>query len=287
MAKLAWLGLGAMGARMAARLIAAGHDLTVWNRTAEKTTPLVAAGAVAADSPPAAVAGADMVFAMLRDDDAARAVWLDPSSGALPAMAPGSLAIDFSTLSVPGARALAAAFAKSDVRFVEAPVSGSLPQAEGGQLIFLAGGAADDIDAARPLLVDLGAAVHHAGDHGAGATVKLMINALFGAQVAALAELIAFARKCGVDPERAIDIAGQTPIMSPIAKFSAGGMLSRAFAPAFPIDLVVKDFGLVATSAEAAGAKAPLAKATGEIFEAAADRGYAGDNITGVAQVYD
>lgn len=285
MTRIAVLGLGAMGSRMATRLIDAGHQLSVWNRTHGRAAPLVAAGARAAATPAEAAAAAELILAMVRDDDASRAVWLDRETGALGAIDGGAVAVECSTLSVPFVRRLAARFAAAERAFLDVPLAGSRPQAEAGQLIFFAGGPAEALAFARPALEAMGA-VHHAGDPGAGATVKLMANALFGGQLALIGELIGLARKSGIDAGRAIEILGATPIASPAAKGAADAMLNGRWAPAFPIDLVVKDFHVVGVSAAAAGAEVPVSTAAGAAFAAAAADGHADLNITGIVRRY-
>ncbi|QCI79787.1 NAD(P)-dependent oxidoreductase [Hankyongella ginsenosidimutans] len=178
MAKIAFLGLGAMGARMAARLLAAGHDLTVWNRTEGRAADMLAQGARWMPTPRAAADGQDIVFSMLRDDDAATEVWLGRT--ALDGLAEGAVGVECSTLSLPGIQRLAGAFAAAGRSFIDAPLAGSRPQAEAGSLIFLAGGEAADIEGVRPVLLAMGGALHHAGPTGAGCLAKLTVNALFG-----------------------------------------------------------------------------------------------------------
>lgn len=286
MAEIGWLGTGAMGVRMAARLMAAGHRLRVWNRTAERCTPLVEAGATLAKTPRAAAAGAEAVFSMVRDDAASAAVWLDPEAGALAALGPEAIGIECSTLSHAGMARLHHAAAAAETGFLDAPVAGSRPQAEAGALIFLVGGADAPLARARPLLERLGGETHHAGGPGAGAVVKLMVNALFGAQAAMMGELIGFAEKAGLDPSRAVEILTATPVASPAAKGVANAMLTRAFAPAFPIELVDKDFALVTETAAAFGAETPLSAAARAVFARAVGAGFGADNITGVVQLH-
>ncbi|MGL5010796.1 MAG: NAD-binding protein, partial [Paracoccaceae bacterium] len=132
------------------------------------------------------------------------------------------------------------------------------------------------------VLMAMGGAVHHAGGPGAGAVVKLMVNSLFAAQLAAVAELIGMAQTMGVDPGRAVEILGSTPVASPAVKGAAAAMLARAFAPAFPIDLVAKDLGLVLGT----GASLPIAQAVAGAFQSAVTSGLAQDNITGIVQLY-
>ncbi|MDD9909217.1 MAG: NAD(P)-dependent oxidoreductase [Ahrensia sp.] len=286
MTNIAFLGLGAMGSRMAKRLIDAGHRVTVWNRNPNATEPLVEAGAIAAETPRQAAVGADFVIAMVRDDDASRSVWCDAETGAIGGLSDSAVAIECSTLTPQWVRKLADKVAGAGAAFLDAPLAGSRPQAEAGKLIFMVGGTDEHLSSAHPILDSMGGAVHHAGDVGSGATVKLMVNALFGSQLAMMGELIGFAAKSDIDPERAMEIIGSTPVCSLAAKLSAGAMLAGQWMPAFPIDLVAKDFGLAKSSAETVGAQMPLTEATGETYQKAAGAGYAKDNITGIVQLY-
>ncbi len=284
--KIGFLGLGAMGARMARRLFDAGHDLTVWNRTAEKAALLERAGARVASTPAAASDGADIVFSMVRDDAASEAVWLDEAAGALAALKEGAVGVECSTLSTPHVARLGAAFDTVGRAFVDAPLAGSRPQAEAGALIFLVGGATDSVAAIEPALLKMGSAVHHTGARGAGTVVKLMVNAVFGAQLAMLGELIGFADRAGIDATAALECLASTPVSSPAARIAGEAMAAGRFAPAFPIDLVAKDFDLLTRSAAATGATAPLSDAVRAVYQRAVDAGFAGDNITGVVQLY-
>ena len=287
MTQISFLGTGAMGSRMARRLLEAGHSLTVWNRSPGRTEGLARSGATVAVTPKAAVEGADVVISMVRDDQASHDVWLDATAGALTALAPGTLALECSTLSVPHVRRLAERMTAARLRFLDAPLAGSRPQAEAGQLIFFAGGDAADVDAARPLLDTLGAATHHAGPHGAGAGVKLMVNALFGAQVAVFAELLGFADALGIPAAEATAIVTSTPVASPAAGAAAAAMLEGVFRPAFPIELVAKDFGLLRDTAAAYGdPELPICGATERVYREGQEAGFGADNITGIVQRY-
>src|SRR5919198_651892 len=134
MTDIAFLGLGAMGSRMAANVVKAGHRVTVWNRSPKACDPLIAAGAKAAVSPRAAATGAEFVIAMLRDDEASQRVWLDAQDGALAGMRKGAVAIESSTVTPDWSRALGRHVSESGVGYLEAPVAGTLPQAQAGQL---------------------------------------------------------------------------------------------------------------------------------------------------------
>lgn len=287
MKNIAFLGLGAMGRRMVESLLSENHAVTVWNRSLAKAESVCALGAKLAKSPREAVADADFIFSMVRDDEASKAVWLDANDGALHAMKPGALAIECSTLSVDHVKALHKAFEKSSRRIIEAPLAGSRPQAEAKKLIFFAAGKIEDVEQARPLLLAMGVASHYCGKAGAGATVKLMVNALFGTQLAVLAELIEFARGLGVDVKNAMEIISATPVCSMAASISANAMLDGQFKPAFPIDLVCKDFNLLNLSAKTSKADIPVSEAVGHVFDKGKEKGFAQSNITGIIQLYN
>lgn len=279
MTQIAFLGLGAMGQRMATRLIAAGHQVTVWNRTPRVD---LLPGATVAESPRAAAAGAEVVISMLRDDAASAAVWLDDRTGALSAMPAGAVGIEASTVSVEQSRRLHAAAADRGLRFLDAPVAGSRPQAEAGQLIFMAGGAAETLAAVEAVLLAMGGAVHHAGGPGAGSAVKLLVNVLLAVQQATMAELLGLAGHLGIDLARAAEVIGATPVASPSLKAAAGAMLAGRHPPAFPIDLVIKDLGLALGGA----ADLPMTRAVATVFAEAGREGLGTENITAVALRY-
>jgi 3-hydroxyisobutyrate dehydrogenase len=199
---------------MVAHLLKAGHSVTVWNRDAAKAVALTARGALIGASPRAAVRGADVVIAMLRDDPPSSDVWLDAQAGALSGMSVNSLAIECSTLSPGYVQQLAPLSAAAGVAFLDAPVIGSRPQADAAQLIFSVGGEVNALARAEPLLKPMGSTVYHVGP----ALLKLAANALFGIQVAALAEILGFLGKRGGDLARMIEVLGMTPVMSPSAK---------------------------------------------------------------------
>jgi len=285
MASIAFLGLGAMGSRMVTHLLGAGHEVTVWNRSPEKTKVLCEAGASVAASPRAAVMTAQFVISMVRDDIASQFVWLDEASGALAALSSTSIAIECSTLSLDWVRRLGALCNDVSCGFIDAPVAGSRPQAEQRKLIFLVGGELWAVGQATPILSAMGGAVHHAGPVGAGAAVKLAVNGLLGVQVAALAELLGMIRQQGYAASRAADIIGATPIASAAARAAAGAMLASDFAPLFPVEMVEKDFGYALAAAGPTG-QAPMMSAARSVFQKAVDVGFGADNLTGIVRLY-
>lgn len=285
MQRIAVLGTGAMGSRLVQNLLKAQYPVVVYNRTESKIAPLVAQGAAAAKTPRAAAQQADIVISMVRDDDASRRVWLDPDSGAVGGLGQGSIAIESSTLTLDWTQALAAALSARGAAFLDAPVVGSRPQAEAGQLIYLAGGDAETVQRVQPVLTAAGAsAVYPVGPTGQGMAMKLAVNALFGLQVAALAELIGLLSKAGIAPEKAMACLGELPVISPAARGAGSLMALGQHLPLFPIELVEKDFGYVVQSAQALGALTPVAAAAREVYREAIAQGQGGDNITGIVK---
>lgn len=287
MTKVAFLGLGAMGARIAANLIGDGVELTVWNRDLAKATPLAGRGARVAASPRAAAAGADIVISMVRDDAAAQAVWLDPQDGAFESMRAGAIGVESSTLSHGSIAALAREAAARKLDFIDAPVVGSRPQAEARQLIYLVGGNSAALSRVEPLLARTSALIRHAGPIGAGTTLKHAVNALLAVEVAALAEIFGLIERREVDLAAAADILGATPVASPAIKGAAASMLARAFAPLFPVDLMDKDLGAILTDAGATGATTPLIAAAQSVFQRCLALGFSDEHVTSVRKLYE
>ncbi len=282
MAEIAFLGLGAMGVRMASRLIDAGHRVRVWNRSKGPEAGLVERGAVAAASPREAVRGTAVALSMVRDDEASRRVWLDERTGALGGLDAKAVGIECSTVSAAWVRELSGRFRGAGRHFLDAPLSGSRPQAEAGQLVFLCGGDATDVETARPVLLSLGNAVHHCGAAGAGTIVKLFVNSMVATQVAALAELVGAARAAGLDPSKAVEAFAGTIVCSPFAKAASASMLAGKFDPLFPVELVEKDLGY----AEALAKDMPLTRAARAVFRRAGERGLSGQQLTAVVKLY-
>lgn len=286
MTNVAILGLGAMGARMARRLIDAGHEVVVYNRTPERAQPLVERGARSAATPARAADGADIVISVVTDDNAARAIWLDAENGALQTLGANAVAVESSTVTPAWVEELNAAVTARDGTLLDAPVAGSRPQAEAGKLIYLVGGSAAGVDKVRSVFLCMGQAVHHVGDVGAGTVMKLAVNAIFGIQVAALSEMLGMVTRAGIALDKATELLGSMPITSPALKVVGSLIAAGKYAPMFPIDLVEKDFRYIVESARALGTTAPTAAAVQAVYAEAQGAGFGGDNIAGVAQLY-
>jgi 3-hydroxyisobutyrate dehydrogenase len=286
MKSVAVLGTGAMGSRMARRLLEAGYETVVYNRTAERARALAGDGAVVAATPREAAARADAVIAMVSDDAASRALWLDDRHGAAAGLRRDALAIESSTLTPAWIRELGAALGARDVRFLDAPVVGSRPQADAGALIYLVGGAADHVAAARELLAAMGGAVHHVGPIGSAAVVKLAVNALFACQTAVLAEILGLVRRAGLDVRDTVKVLSTLPVTSPAMQGVGVQIADHSFAPLFPVSLVQKDLHYLLTLARSVDAAAPSCQTVHDLFAGANARGHGGDNISGIAQLF-
>jgi 3-hydroxyisobutyrate dehydrogenase len=238
--RVAILGLGLMGTGMASRLLSQGFAVTVYNRSAAKAQALQQSGARVAATPREAADGAAFILSMLADDVAARGVWLG-NDGALIGTAPGTILIESSTISVDWARELSAAAAKHGCELLDAPVTGSKPHAAAGELVFLVGGSAEALAAARPVLAAMSREIVHVGPSGSGAMMKLINNALCGVQAVALAEAIAFIERTGLDRDKAVGVLTNGAPGSPLVKLLSGRMLAKDYTPNFLMRLMAKD----------------------------------------------
>lgn len=263
--KVAVLGLGIMGSGMARHLLAAGFDVAVWNRSADKAAALGEAGARVAASPADAATGAAIVVAMLANDDVSKIVWTG-DDGALAVMGEGAVAIESSTLTGDWVFDLAREASARGIGFLEAPVTGSRDQAAQGTLRFLIGGEADVIAVARPAFEAMGSALVHLGPVGSAATVKLANNFLCGVQAASLAEAISLFEKHGLDIEQAMSIIFDGAPGSPMVKGVGRRMLDRDYAPHFLVPLMAKDLGYAAQTLADAGISSAIAAAARQRF---------------------
>jgi 3-hydroxyisobutyrate dehydrogenase len=287
METVAFLGLGAMGSRMANRLLGQGHTLRVWNRSPAPAEALAERGAVRAATPREAAAGADIVISIVSDDSAARSVWLDPETGACAGLSRGALAVESSSVTPAWTLELGAAVRAAGADLVDAQVTGSRPQAEAGQLIYMIGGEEAAFERAREILKPLGSAFYHIGPLGKGSTFKLAVNALFAAQLASVAELLGTLARSGIDERAAVETLTHFPTLSPAMAGNARLMAERRTSPLFTIDLMAKDLGCALDVARAAGAHAPIAETSHNVFEAARDKGFGGENISALRLLYE
>jgi 3-hydroxyisobutyrate dehydrogenase len=245
MAKIGFLGLGEMGTPMATRLRRAGHDLTVWNRSAERTVPLATEGAAVASSPAKAAAGADFVITMLATPEALEQV-LFGSDGLATGLSPGQLLIDMSTVGPDEVRSAAARLPEGTT-LVDAPVRGSVPQATSGGLEIFVGATGSNYARVRPILELLGT-VRHTGGPGSGAAMKLVANLVLGAAIVTLGEALALGDSLELERELVLDALAASPI-GPIVKAKRANVESGDFTPSFKLRHAAKDLRLVTEAA--------------------------------------
>ncbi|AFL87417.1 beta-hydroxyacid dehydrogenase, 3-hydroxyisobutyrate dehydrogenase [Terriglobus roseus DSM 18391] len=282
--KVTVLGLGVMGLGMAQNLRKAGFDVTVWNRTAAKAEAFAKEGGIAAGSPAEAAKGAKVVISMLADDTACRAAWLG-EDGALAGMDKGAIAVESSTASPAWIEELHTAAHTFGVRLLDAPVTGSRVQAEGGQLVFLTGGDAATIEEARPVLAAMSKQVLPLGPVGSGAQLKLINNFLCGVQVASFAEALTWIERNGLDRTTALEFLKTAAPGSGIFVGMSERMTKRTYEVNFALDLMRKDLSYAQTAAEAYGVPLATAATAEHLFERAQQEGFGEKDMSSVVEV--
>ena len=268
MATVAFIGLGAMGSRMAMNLHAAGHSLRVFNRSREKTKQFADKGVTVCDSPAAAAKGAEFVCSIVSDDVATRAVMLG-DQGVVGAAAPGTIILDSSTNTPAMAREVAFEARARGVFYLDAPVSGSLAQAQGKELVILIGGDKAAFDQALPVLGAMGRMVRRIGDTGAGATLKLINNMLSASLTAAIAEAAQAAEAANLDRDAALEVLGEGAAGSRLMKTKLPKMFKRDFSPQFQLELMDKDLRYFLALAQELDRPAPIASLVRSQYQAA------------------
>jgi 3-hydroxyisobutyrate dehydrogenase len=256
-----------MGARMAGRLLAAGHDLTVYNRSRQRLLPLRQAGARTAGTPHELAAVSDVVLSCVADEQALEEVLLGPD-GALAGARQGTLFIDLSTVSPAACRSLAQQAQARGHHFLDAPVSGSTPQAERGELVIYVGGDEENYERARPIIGVLGRQSFYMGASGSGAKMKLCVNTLLGLGMQALAEAIALGLKGGLEQDRLLEVLGQTSVLSPSQRSKLPNFRTGVYAASFPLRLMDKDYRLIRELADELSVPMPATTAARHVCTA-------------------
>jgi 3-hydroxyisobutyrate dehydrogenase len=283
MKKTAFLGLGTMGIGMSGRLLDAGLPLTVWNRNPSRAEPLRSRGATLAATPREAAAGADVVIAMLADDSASRSVWTGVD-GAVAGLGEGAVAIECSTLSPEWVADLAALVEDRGGAFLDAPVTGSRPQAASGEVLFLVGGDAEVLDSVRDVLRPMSRDAVHMGPVGSGAKMKLVNNFQSAVQAVALGEALTFSEKCGLDPVAAMHVLANGAPGSPLVKAVGARMMARDYTVNFFLRLMRKDVNYAAEEARRHGVELRTAAAALEAFDRAIEAGWGDSDFASVAE---
>ena len=268
MTTVAFIGLGAMGSRMAMNLHAAGHKLRVYNRDKAKSKPFADKGIEVFDSPAAAAKGAEFVCSIVSDDIATREVMLG-AAGVIGAAAAGTIILDSSTNTPAMSREAARAAAARGIIYLDAPVSGSLAQAQGKELVILVGGDKAAFDKAQPVLLAMGRMVRRIGDTGAGATLKLINNMLTATLTAALGEAAQVAEAANLDRDAAMEVLNEGAAGSRAMKTKLPKMFKRDFSPQFQLELMDKDLRYFLALAQEQDRPAPIASLVRSQYQAA------------------
>ncbi len=267
MARVAFLGLGVMGGPMARHLAAAGHQVTVYNRTAARAAAWVAAnGGTSAPTPAAAAKGAEVVLACVGNDDDLRAVCTGPD-GAFSAMAPGTLFIDHTTVSAAVTNELHAIAAAAGIGFVDAPVSGGQAGAENGKLSVMCGGTESDYARAEPLIAAYARICRRMGGPGAGQLAKMANQIAIAGLVQGLAESLHFAEKAGLDARAVVEVISQGAAGSWQMVNRHQTMLDDHFNHGFAVDWMRKDLRIVLDTADAVKASLPVTALVDQFYK--------------------
>ncbi|MFZ6646730.1 3-hydroxyisobutyrate dehydrogenase [Undibacterium sp. TJN25] len=291
MQKIAFIGLGNMGAPMALNLLKNGYALTVFDLSAAAVKTLADAGAQAAASAGEAVSGAAVVISMLPASRHVEGLYLG-EQGILPHIADGTLIIDCSTIAAQTSQKVAHAAAARGLAMLDAPVSGGTGGAQAGTLTFIVGGDLAALERARPLLATMGKNIFHAGAHGAGQTAKICNNMLLGILMAGTAEALALGVASGLDPKVLSDIMSKSSgrnwaleVYNPYPGVMDNVPASRGYTGGFGVDLMHKDLGLAAEAALAANAATPLGELARNLYGVHSKAGAGGKDFSSILQL--
>jgi 3-hydroxyisobutyrate dehydrogenase-like beta-hydroxyacid dehydrogenase len=273
MSNVGFIGIGAMGSRLAGRLLDAGQRVCGTNRTRSKAEPLIERGLVWRPTPREVAASSEVIFSMVSDDAALESISSGPD-GILAALAPGKVYVDMSTVSPGASTALAERVRSTGASMLDAPVSGSVPQAQAGTLAIMVGGDEEAFRRVEPLLRELGRTARHVGANGQGLVLKLAINISLAAQPLAFSEGLLLAERSGIDPRVAAQVMSESPIGSPMLQARVPMFLDPHHQAWFDMQLMQKDIRLARQAAEHLGLPTPSAVLADDVLQRARELGY-------------
>lgn len=280
--QVAFLGLGIMGAAMAANLVKKGHQVITWNRSRGKSVE----GAKSASTPHAAAAGADVIWLCVSDTAAVEQVLFGPQ-GAADALRPGAIIADSSTISPVASRDFAARIRAHGADFVDAPVTGSKIGAKDGTLIFIAGGRKESIERLQPLFSAMGKQVIHVGDNGQGEAAKLAMNLMIVLIYEGFIEALTLAKSLGVDQQALFSLIQASMVRSGVVDYKMPFVEKRDFTPNFPLRLMHKDIRLMLEAGEATRTPLPGLEKIKEIYDQAATAGLSDLDYAATLQILE
>jgi 3-hydroxyisobutyrate dehydrogenase-like beta-hydroxyacid dehydrogenase len=285
MTEIGFVGLGAMGSRIAGRLLDGdGNHVYGTNRDAAKATGLLERGMIWASTPREVAGAADVIFSMVTDDAALEAITAGPD-GILAGLSPGKVYIDMSTVSPQASRKIARNVSDLGASMLDAPVSGSVPAAEDGSLVIMAGGPEKAFRTAEPLLRTLGRTVTYAGGNGQALFLKLAVNISLAVQMLAFSEGVLLAERGGIDPKVAAEVLTGSALGSPMLQARAPLALDLPGQAWFDVQLMHKDIRLVLDAARELNVPVPSAQAADGVLTRAEELGYARRDIAAFLEV--
>ena len=275
MAEVGYVGLGVMGSSIVRRLLADGHDVTVWNRTREKAEPLLAEGACWADSPREVAAARELVFTMVTNTEAVRAV-AEGEEGILAGLSPGAIYVDMSTASPANTRALAERVAAAGAAMLDSPVSGTSVTVDQGKASLMVGGDTEVFERARPVLQSIGPKVIYVGPNGSAVTMKIAVNLSLAVQMLAFSEGVLLAEKSGISREKAVEVMLASVIASPMVAYRGPLVLGHPDEVWFDCHMMQKDLNLALELGRQLEVPLPTTAVTNELLTAASGMGVGG-----------
>lgn len=284
--KVGFIGLGTMGHPMARHILKKGYDLVIYNRTIEKMNALEQEGAIVAHSPREVAEQTDIVFTMLTADAAVEEVILG-EDGVIYGAKHGLIVVDSSTISPATSKKVAAELVKTDVEMLDAPVTGSEPQAIEGTLTFMVGGKKEIYEKCLPLFNVMGKNSYYMGEHGKGSYTKLANNSLAAINLLAFSEAMTMAAKAGINPETFVKVVSGGGARSAMVENKAEKVMNRDFTPHFMAQLLHKDLGLAADVAKELELSTPMLGVGKEIFQMAKAKGYGAEDMSAVIKCYE
>ena len=268
MAELGYVGLGVMGSSIVHRLLAGGNDVTVWNRTREKAEPLLAEGARWADSPREVAAAGELVFTMVTNTEAVRAV-TEGEDGILAGLRAGAIYVDMSTASPANTRSLAERLAGAGASMLDSPVSGTAVTVDQGKASLMVGGDDETFERARPVLEAIGPKVIHVGPSGSAVTMKIAVNLSLAVQMLAFSEGVLLAEKSGIPREKAVEVMLASVIASPMVAYRGPLVLGHPEEVWFDCHMMQKDMTLALELGRELEVPLPTTAVTNELLSAA------------------
>jgi 3-hydroxyisobutyrate dehydrogenase-like beta-hydroxyacid dehydrogenase len=281
-----FIGLGIMGQPMAQNVVKGGYNVTVYNRSNEKTKPLSKAGATVASTPKALAEAADVIILMLAGPEAIDAV-LEGPEGLMAGMKTGQTLVNMSTVSPQYSKQLADKLTAKSAVAVDAPVSGSRKPAEEGALVILAGGPKDKVTKLEPLFMCMGKKVVYCGDAGQGSSMKMAVNLLLGIMAAGICEAVNLGQKCGLDTATMLETMLAGPMGCALFEFKKPMLIDDSFSAQFPLKHMTKDIRFALQTADENGAMAPIGHTVFQLYRQSMGQGLADMDFAAVKKVFE